>query len=153
MIQKNFDNWNNVKKRLEDKEIISYKQGEIYFMSVGQNVGYEVYGKQELFLRPVLVYRKLSKQTFIGIPLSSKEKIGSYFFSFSYKDNKNSTALLNQIRVFDIRRSVYYSGYIKNNDLGKLKSKLIDLIDITQTQKGKGSGHSSMKLPKRPADQ
>ena len=79
MIQKNFDKWNNVKKRLEDKEIISYKQGEIYFMSVGQNVGYEVYGKQELFLRPVLVYRKLSKQTFIGIPLSSKEKIGSYF--------------------------------------------------------------------------
>ena len=39
-------------------------------MSIGKNIGYETLGKQELFLRPVLVYKKLSKSTFVGIPLT-----------------------------------------------------------------------------------
>ena len=107
MIQKNFDKWNNVKKRLEDKEIISYKQGEIYFMSVGQNIGYEQYGKGDYFLRPVIVYKKLSRSTFLGIPLTSKQKEGSYYFSFKYKKDKISVSMLNQIRVFDIKRHKY----------------------------------------------
>ena len=112
-----FNSWNSLKQKIEDKKLIPYKQGEIYFMSVGQNIGHEIYGKDELFLRPVLVYRKLSKQTFIGIPLSSKEKIGSYFFNFRYTEKTQSTALLNQIRVFDIRRAEYYHGRINNTIL------------------------------------
>ena len=147
-MKEKFDNWNNVKQKIELKESISFKQGEIYFMSVGQNIGYEIYGKKELYLRPVLVYKKLSNQTFIGIPLSSKEKEGSYFFTFRYTQKTLSTALLNQIRVFDIKRAEYYDGHIKISDLGKLKDKLLKLLDITPNPKGKGSGHSSKKLPK-----
>jgi len=147
-MKEKFDNWNNVKQKIELKESISFKQGEIYFMSVGQNIGYEIYGKKELYLRPVLVYKKLSNQTFIGIPLSSKEKEGSYFFTFRYTQKTLSTALLNQIRVFDIKRAEYYDGHIKISDLGKLKDKVLKLLDITPNPKGKGSGHSSKKLPK-----
>lgn len=130
-MKQKFDNWNTLKQKIDKKEIINFKQGEIYFMSVGQNVGYEVYGKKELYLRPVLVYKKISKQTFIGIPLSSKEKNGTYFFTFRYTPKTTSTALLNQIRVFDIKRHAYFDGNIK----------LIDLLKIT-SQKGK-FGHSS----------
>ena len=148
MDKENFDNWNNLKQQIQQKPLIQYKQGEIYFMSVGQNIGYEVFGKKELFLRPVLVYKKLSKQTFIGIPLSSKEKQGSYFFNFQYTEKTTSTALLNQIRVFDIRRAKYFDGNINFSDFGKLKSKILSLLDITPNPKGKGSGHSSKKLPK-----
>ena len=147
-MKQKFDNWNNLKQKIEDKELIPFRQGEIYFISVGQNIGYEVYGKKELYLRPVLVYRKLSKQTFIGIPLSSKEKDGTYFFTFRYTEKTLSTALLNQIRVFDIKRAEYYDGHIKISDFGRLKDKLLKLLDITPNPKGKGSGHSSEKLPK-----
>jgi mRNA-degrading endonuclease toxin of MazEF toxin-antitoxin module len=147
-MKQKFDNWNNLKQIIENKNLIPFKQGEIYFMSVGQNIGHEVYGKKELYLRPVLVYRKLSKQTFIGIPLSSKEKDGTYFFTFRYTKKTLSTALLNQIRVFDIKRAEYFDGNIKISDLAKLKNKLLNLLDITPNPKGKGSGHSSKKLPK-----
>ena len=51
-----FNKWNVVKQDINQKEIINYKQGEIYFMSVGQNIGFETYGIGEEFLRPVLVY-------------------------------------------------------------------------------------------------
>jgi hypothetical protein len=147
-MKQKFNNWNELKQKLESKKPLPFKQGEIYFMSVGQNIGYEVYGKKDLFLRPVLVYRKLSKQTFIGIPLSSKQKDGTYFFTFRYTQKTLSTALLNQIRVFDIKRAEYYDGKIKISDLAKLKDKVLELMDITPNPKGKGSGHSSKKLPK-----
>jgi UDP-glucose 4-epimerase len=140
-----FNEWNELKKTINEKELINFKQGEIYFMSIGQNIGHEVYGKDELFLRPVLVYRKLSKQTFVGIPLSSKEKIGSYFFNFQYTKKTQSTALLNQIRVFDIKRVDYYSGRIKRADFSKLEDKLKKLLNITPKQKAKEIGTASQE--------
>ena len=147
-MKQKFDNWNNLKQKIENKEPVQFRQGQIYFMSIGQNIGYEIYGKKELYLRPVLVYKKLSKQTFIGIPLSSKQKDGTYFYTFRYTTKTLSTALLNQIRVFDIKRAEYFDGNIKISDLAKLKYKLLNLLDITPNPKGKGSGHSSKKLPK-----
>jgi quercetin dioxygenase-like cupin family protein/mRNA-degrading endonuclease toxin of MazEF toxin-antitoxin module len=147
-MNKDFNKWNSLKQRIDQKEVIRFKQGEIYFMSIGQNIGHEAYGKNDLYLRPVLVYRKLSKQTFIGIPLSSKQKNGTYFYTFRYTEKTLSTALLNQIRVFDIKRSEYYDGHINLSDFGKLKNKLLSLLDVTPNPKGKGSEHSSKKLPK-----
>ena len=144
-----YDKWNKLKKKLDTKEkIIKFSTGNIYFMSIGKNIGYESYGKDELFLRPVLVYRKLSKTMFIGIPLTSAKKEGSYYYSFRYKKEKISTAMFNQLRVFDIRRSEYLSGYINIKDFTKLKDKLKEFIYITPNQKSKGNEHASKKLPK-----
>jgi len=147
--QDKFDIWSNLKKKLHKKqEIIKFSNKNIYFMSIGQNVGSESYGKNSLFLRPVLVYKKLSKTMFVGIPLTSSCKQGSYYFSFSYKRDKTSTAMLNQMRVFDIRRSEYLSGYMNVKDFAKLKQKIQEFMEVTPTYKKKGNGHASKKLPK-----
>jgi pseudaminic acid cytidylyltransferase len=131
-----FDDWNKIKKRLDNKkELISFYQGNIYFISIGKNIGYESLGKQELFLRPVLVYKKLSKSTFLGIPLTSKEKKGSYYFSFNYKKGITSTAMLNQMRVFDIRRSEYLSGKINKNTYKNLEKKVNEFMNVTLSKK------------------
>jgi len=136
----NFDKWNILKKRLHKKEnIIKFSNGNIYFMSLGQNIGHEVYGKDELFLRPVLVYKKLSKTTFIGIPLTSQKKEGSYYFSFNYKKNKTSTAMLHQMRVLDIRRSEYLSGHINKNIYKNLQLKVEEFMKLPQSNT-KGNG-------------
>lgn len=144
-----FDEWNNVKKKLEKKERISFKQGEIYFLSVGQNIGQEIYGHSDFFLRPVLIYKKLSKFSFLGIPLTSTQKNGTYYHTFTYTKKKVSTALLNQIRVFDIRRSAYFSGNIKIKDFKILESKLKSFIEITPHSKKKGIGHASKEVAKK----
>ena len=83
---KRFDEWNKIKKQLEQQEIITYfKQREIYWTKLGQNIGYETYGKGVEFLRPVLIYKKLGNFSFLGIPLTSKEKNGNFlFFILSY---------------------------------------------------------------------
>jgi len=133
-----FDDWNRLKKKLnKKKEIINFYQGNIYFMSIGKNIGHEVYGKDELFLRPVLVYKKLTKNTFLGIPLTSQKKEGSFFFQFSYKKNKTSVAMLHQMRVFDIRRSEYLSGKINKNTYKNLEIAVKEFMEITSSSKKK----------------
>jgi pseudaminic acid cytidylyltransferase len=127
-----FDEWNQLKKRLHNKKkIIKFSNGNVYFMAIGKNIGDEVYGKDGLFLRPVLVYKKLSKTTFLGIPLTSQKREGSYYFAFNYKKDKISIAMLHQMRVFDIRRSEYYSGYIKLKDFAQLKERVIEFMKVT----------------------
>lgn len=131
-----YDEWNSVKKLIHKKEkTLHFRQRDIYFISVGRNIGQESYGKKELFLRPVLIYKKLSHTSFIGIPLTSKIKEGSYYFSFNYKKDVISTAMFNQIRVFDIRRAYYKSGIIKLSDYKKLETKLDEFMSITPSKR------------------
>ena len=131
-----FDNWNELKKKINSERIFYVKEGYIYFVSVGQNIGYESYGKDKYFLRPVLVLKKLSKYSFIGIPLTSKEKKGSHYYSFIYKSDKKSYAMLNQIRTFDTKRVRYISGKINRVDFLNIKEKIMHIINITPQKEG-----------------
>jgi hypothetical protein len=79
-----YDKWNNLKKNLATKNSkFTFKTREIYWLNVGQNLGYEVFGKGEEFLRPVLVFRKFSKESFLGIPLTSQVKNDMFHFNFT----------------------------------------------------------------------
>ena len=72
---KDFDKWNTQKKELDiRKEEFFFKDGEIWWCSVGVNIGSESCGKGETFRRPVLVLRKLSSTAFIGIPFLRSQK-------------------------------------------------------------------------------
>ena len=116
-----YNQWNEVKKKINDLEKnINIKNSNIYLVSVGQNIGNENYGKGEIFLRPVVVLKKLGHNYFVGIPLTSKEKNGSYFFKFKYKETY-SYAMFNQIRTFNSKRILKYHGKIKQNDFANLK--------------------------------
>ncbi|MGM0520084.1 MAG: hypothetical protein ACQERD_10620 [Campylobacterota bacterium] len=47
-----FDSWNSKKKDIHtNKNRIHFRQGEIWFVHIGQNIGYEVYGKGEDFYK------------------------------------------------------------------------------------------------------
>ncbi|MCX6780980.1 MAG: hypothetical protein NT003_02595 [Candidatus Magasanikbacteria bacterium] len=62
---KKFDEWNNLKQRLHGRVWRHYiREGEIWFCSLGVNIGWEQDGKNETFERPVLVVRKLSRHYF-----------------------------------------------------------------------------------------
>ncbi len=72
---KNFEKWHILKNELDKKEhSIFVNEREVCFVSIGENVGFEQNGKNDLFERPVLVLRKFGTQTFVGIPLTSKPR-------------------------------------------------------------------------------
>ena len=121
-MQKDFDGWNKIKKDLDKREEkFFFKEGEIWWMSVGLNVAKESCGKGIIFRRPVLVLKKLSSDTFIGLPLSSKEKIGSWFIDITV-GNKKRYVLLYQIRMFSTNRFESRLATVDDNDFKSVKN-------------------------------
>ena len=131
-----FDEWNYLKQEINDKEnILNFKERDIFFVSFGQNIGYEIYGKGEEFLRPVVVLKKYSKYTFLVIPLTSKIKNDKFHFIINFKNRINS-AILTQARAIDIRRAKYKIGEVRHSEFKKLKKRYLDFIT---PKKGDGS--------------
>ena len=125
---KDFDKWNIQKKivdSVDNKK--TFHEREIWFIKIGENVGFEQNGKGEEFLRPVIVYKKFSKNVFLGIPLTRRIKEGIFYNGFNFQ-NRKSNAILSQIRLFDSKRLSYSIGRMSNGDYKQLKEKLIELI-------------------------
>ena len=125
---KDFDKWNIQKKivdSVDNKK--TFHEREIWFIKIGENVGFEQNGKGEEFLRPVIVYKKFSKNVFLGIPLTRRIKEGIFYNGFNFQ-NRKSNAILSQIRLFDSKRLSYSIGRMSNGDYQQLKEKLIELI-------------------------
>ena len=49
-----FDEWNEIKKQLEEQAGTNVANGKVYWLNVGQNLGSETYGKGAKFKRPAL---------------------------------------------------------------------------------------------------
>ncbi|MGB5792469.1 type II toxin-antitoxin system PemK/MazF family toxin [Poseidonibacter sp.] len=129
---KNYDKWNEVKKEASNQSnYFTFKVREIYWLKVGYNIGYEVYGKGDDYLRPVLILRKFSKESFLGIPLTSsiKDNIFHYGFTPINKEKKNY-AMLSQIKLFSSKRIHDKMGKISVEDFEKLKNNLKELIGL-----------------------
>lgn len=127
-----YDKWNEQKKKIEiQTKKFTFKVREIYWMKVGQNIGYEVYGKGNEFLRPVLILRKFSKDSFLGIPLTSQDKADMFHFEFIPIDKiKSNNAILSQVKLFSSKRIKSKLGKISEKDFICLKEKLKVLIDL-----------------------
>ena len=132
-MEKDFDSWNKIKKILDKKEQkFFFKEGEIWWMSVGLNIAKESCGKGVIFRRPVLVLKKLSGDSFIGLPLSSKEKIGSWFIDIAL-GNEKRFVLLYQIRMFSANRFESRIATIDDGDFNKVKEKLEFLLKLSES--------------------
>jgi len=129
---KQYDKWNEVKKRTDNKTIIpNIRQREIYWANIGENIGFEQNGKGSEFMRPLLIFKKFSNNMFFGIPLSTqRKKEGSFFFEFSFKNDDISTALIVQGKLFDAKRLDRKIGKISIDDFEKLKLKFKGLFDV-----------------------
>lgn len=121
MIKKFFE-WIKLKEKLHGNIFKPplFREGEIWWCSVGENVGSEINGKSNLFSRPVLIFRKLSSGTFLGIPTSSQERKGTWYVRVTLHD-KLSTAILSQIRIFDYKRLSTKLGHLDAYDFKQVK--------------------------------
>jgi len=128
-MEKDFESWNIVKQKLDSNhQPPFFKEREIWWCSIGINIGFEIYGKGVIMTRPVLILKKFSHTTFLSIPLTSKAKEGKPFcIPFSYK-GKDGSVLLDQIRTMDSRRLAQRMGRITENQFETIKQALIGLL-------------------------
>ncbi|MBU1657817.1 type II toxin-antitoxin system PemK/MazF family toxin [bacterium] len=129
-MSKQFKEWNQLKEQLHNSDNEQYfKERDIFWASIGINIGYEQDGKGEIFSRPVLIVKKYGKNIFFGIPLSTKIKEGSFFYSFEL-NGQTSSALLVQARIYDSKRLENKIGKISTEEFKKLKMKLGELLNV-----------------------
>ncbi|EKD80624.1 MAG: hypothetical protein ACD_40C00048G0001, partial [uncultured bacterium] len=82
---KDFDGWIEKKKQTDAKTSRApyFKERDIWWVSVGVNVGFEEDGKNGNFVRPVLVVKKFNQELFLGLPMSTKLKKNKYYLPVS----------------------------------------------------------------------
>jgi mRNA-degrading endonuclease toxin of MazEF toxin-antitoxin module len=96
--------WCKIKIPLAEKiPNVLFKEGEIWWCSIGMNVGEEEFGKGRLFMRPILIFKKFTENSFLGLPLVGHEKMGDWYVAVKMPRGISSI-LLNQARTFDKRR-------------------------------------------------
>ncbi|MEN9582524.1 MAG: hypothetical protein RL641_478 [Candidatus Parcubacteria bacterium] len=128
---KRFFEWVSLKQKLHEKAQTPpyFKEAEVWWCSLGENVGYEVNGKSKLFSRPVIILKKLSHYVFIGIPLSTKTRDGTWYVSITHRD-QNVTANISQLRLLDFRRLSSKNGELDRADFDKIKKRLKALLNL-----------------------
>lgn len=117
MEEKHFDGWIKLKSDLHRVgRLPTIKEGEVWWCAVGENVGAEINGKNSVFSRPVLVFRKLSRYGFMAIPLTSKPHSGSWYANFNFQGKKQIAALAHA-RVISAARLYTKIGRIDDTDM------------------------------------
>jgi len=133
--QNSYEKWNSLKQEINKKNGILFRERDILFISMGQNIGYEQYGKGEDFLRPVVVIKKFSKNLFLGIPLSSQLKKGYFFHNITFKERVN-TALLLQSKTFDSKRIKYRLATLSEEQFNKLVEEFCRIVTPLSKKRG-----------------
>lgn len=99
-----YDEWNELKKELNNTgRLPNFSERQVWWAAVGENVGVEINGKSSRFSRPVLIYKKLSKFGFFGIPLTTQEHDSSWYVPFEFQ-GKTSYAVLSQGKAMSAYR-------------------------------------------------
>ena len=126
-MNKDFNSWNERKKSIHEKIFRAFvHEREIWWCSLGINVGNEEDGKNESFERPVLVLKKFNKDTVLIIPLTTKVKENKYHFPFTH-ENIKFAVILSQIRLVSTKRLSRRVRKIDHNLFKQIKQKIIEV--------------------------
>jgi mRNA interferase MazF len=127
---KDFKKWHRQKQEIHDEHpYVYFQEREVWFCTLGANVGYEQDGSGKEFLRPVVVVKKFNNEILFTVPLTKgKKKERSYYFTFSFRKKIISTAILSQMRLIDAKRLRYKVGTISKENFKRLKAKIRRLL-------------------------
>ena len=128
---KKFDSWNIVKKNInnQNKNILPAKR-QIWWISLGVNIGVEEDGKNNNFERPVLIIKVFSRDCFLGIPITSLNKSNKkYYLPIVYRQ-KRYYLILSQIRLFSTKRLSRKIRKISSEEFKQVKEQLKIIIGL-----------------------
>lgn len=129
-MKKDFLHWFKKKENIDNKDrVVYYNERDVWWCSVGMNVGYEQDGKGNDFTRPVLIIKGFSKEVFLCVPLTTKDKKGKYYYSIDLGDNVPRRIILSQIRLIDSKRLQEKIATIDKKHFTEIKQAIIRLIE------------------------
>ena len=129
-MQKDFQNWHTLKGTLHESATRPfYNEREVWWCSLGANVGFEQDGKGKDFSRPILIIKGFSKEVFICVPLTTQSKKGKFYHTVSLPDGRLRNAILSQLRLIDTKRLQEKIGVVDEIQFGEIKKAVIRLLE------------------------
>lgn len=139
-MHKDFDGWNKIKKALESRNPVFCNTREIWWCSLGANVGTETSGKNELFERPVLVLRVYNVNSIVVVPLTSVPKDDPFHFHITY-EGKDGWIILSHARTISSKR---LQRKLWRLDLQTFKKLNRIFFDLLRGQKNRNPARSGV---------
>lgn len=127
---KDFLNWHTKKSDIHNdtQSRVYFNEREIWWCSLGLNVGYEQDGKGQDFTRPVIILKQFNKEVFWALPLTTQLKIGKYYFPVDLGDGRARRITLSQLRLVDAKRLRNKFSVLPENQFVALKKAVIALL-------------------------
>ena len=126
---KNFDKWNELKKKLNTKNAdVLFHEREIWWCSLGVNVGFEEDGKNDLFERPALVVKKFNRSVLWILPLTRSQKTGGYYYRITQNDEDDSVVILSQLRLISSKRLLRKMRMLGNLEFKDITAKIGEFL-------------------------
>jgi mRNA-degrading endonuclease toxin of MazEF toxin-antitoxin module len=126
MNNKNLDQWNIVKKQICSKKTPSHfpKEGEVWIILLGINVGFEQGGDCKNFTRPVLVIKRFNNQMVWCVPLSTKQKRFDFYFNNKDPQGFPISFILAQLKLISPLRFQRKLYMLEKNTFISIKNSL-----------------------------
>jgi mRNA-degrading endonuclease toxin of MazEF toxin-antitoxin module len=83
-------------------------------------------GAGYIFERPVLVFKKFTRNSFLGLPLTGHKKDGSWYVPCKVAGRAGSV-MLNQARIFDGTRLLNYIARVRDAELSTIRRRFREL--------------------------
>jgi len=137
-MQKDFDKWNEVKKITDGNVVVHEsfpKEREVWWCSVGLNIGVETDGKHDTFERPVLIVRVFNREMIWAVPITSAKKDSPFYYPSLFKGEARSV-MLTQFRVMSTKRLRRRVDVLSDEDFEKVIEALASLLKAKPLHKG-----------------
>ena len=125
---KDFDSWNKKKKIIDQKEISSgmfFNEREIWWGSLGVNIGYEQDGKNDDFERPLLIVKKFNRSIVWVLPLTTITKENKFHYKLK---SSGSFVILSQIRLISTKRLLRLVETINENEFKEIIIRIKEFL-------------------------
>ena len=129
-MEKLFDLWNEDKKKLDelDRHFFLHER-EVWWCSLGVNIGYEADGKNDMFVRPVLILKVFGNGTCWILPLTTKYKENPYYLECVLGSAiEKSYVVLSQLKLISQRRIIKKMAMISEKDFIRVKEEISRIL-------------------------
>lgn len=129
-MKKDFDKWNTIKQKTDQKILpddFFFYEREIWWCSLGKNIGVEVNGKDEGFERPGIILKVFNKDMMWFLPITSNIKRSPFYYNFSF-NNTEQSVMITHIRNISSKRLRRKIGTIADSDFENILAMLIILV-------------------------
>ena len=129
-----FNRWNKIKKNIAIKNRYPHCcKGEVWWCSIGKNIGVEQGCRKDSFSRPVLVMRVFNQDMFWGIPITSTDDDGKkensrFYYKINNVDRLKGFCALSQLRLFDNKRLSRKIAKLNRINMNFIKEEIISLL-------------------------